>query len=213
MHSVSEQHGEEQDAHERRTPFWLLGGVRFLTLAALALWLGGIIFLGAIAAPAIFQVARGHGVAELGPRMVGAMVARFNGLTYGLGLLLLAGWGIEHWLRAVRHGYPRKLWWLQGACSAAMLGIALYLGFVLMPRLNRLQEQLPVPQIRAARAPASRPVSSATKSEFNRAHRSYTDLTMLVFWLGMGTLLSLALRTAPPEMGGPAAPPCPRARR
>ena len=183
-------------ARGRQGPSWLLGGVRFVTLAALALWLGGIIFLGAVAAPAVFRVARGHGVGELGPQMVGAMVARFNPLTFALGALLLAGWSSEHWLHATGRGWKRKLWWSQGACCAGMMVLALYLGVVLMPRLNTLQQRVPVPRDGKMVAGA---IDSGAKSEFDRAHRNYTRLTMIVFWLGSGALLSLALRTAVPD--------------
>ncbi len=179
--------------------------MRFVTLAALALWLGGIVFLGAIAAPAIFKVARGHGVGELGPQMVGAMLMRFNPLTYGLGVLLLVGWGSEYWLRTTGCHWRHRLWRMQGVCSIAMLALALCLGLVLMPRLNTLQSQVPVQRESVSRMEQrsrSSPSGDAMTSEFDRAHQDYTRLTMLLFWLGTAALLSLALRTAVPRSPG-----------
>lgn len=157
-----------------------LGFTRFLTLLALVVWVGGLAFLGPIAAPAIFKVSR-----PLGPIMVGAMLQRFTPVTYICGLLLLLGWLAE--VKLPRPGRAGVLWWFQGACSVLMLVIALYLGQTLMPRINALQ-----PQVVAQAAPPP----AGVKAEFDAAHKGYTSMTRVVVYLGLGALLALSLRTA-----------------
>jgi uncharacterized membrane protein len=162
--------------------YWL-GLTRFLTLLALVMWVGGLAFLGPIAAPAVFKVNR-----PLGPIMVGAMLQRFTPITYVCGVLLLLGWLAE--IKLPRPGRTGLLWWLQGACSVLMLLIALYLGQSLMPRIVALQ-----PQAVAARSGESTWSTPQAKAEFDTAHKGYTDMTSIVAYLGLGALLAFSLRT------------------
>lgn len=178
---------------------WLVAGSRCLVLVGLAFWLGGLVFLGAVAAPLIFQFCRAHHVAILAPQMVGAMVTRFNLVTYVCGVLLVLGWLGEAGGRAV--GASRKLWWTQGVCSTLMLLIALSSGLVLMPRLHVLQAQL-LPQLARTglTTPASptlglNPREAALKATFDAAHQHYQQIAMVAWWLGVVTLLALAVRT------------------
>lgn len=157
-----------------------LGAVRFVTLLALVVWIGGLAFLGMAAAPAIFKVSR-----PLGPIMVGAMLERFTPVMYICGVLLLLGWLAE--VKFVRMGRAGVLWWLQGVCSMVMLLIALYLGQSLMPRINELQPH-PLKTGEWPTAPAN--------AEFDAAHQAYTNMTKVVVYLGLGVLLTLSLRTA-----------------
>lgn len=178
---------------------WLIAASRFLVLIGLAFWLGGLVFLGAVAAPLLFQFCRAHHIAVLAPQIVGAMVTRFNIVTYVCGVLIVLGWLGESGLRA-----GRKLWWTQGICSMLMLLIALYSGLVLMPRLNTLQAQLLPKLVRAgvttfsAVEESAVPLNSqdaALKATFDAVHQNYQQIAMLAWWLGILTLLALAVRT------------------
>jgi|GEM_PF-5795910 len=111
----------------------LTAACRFLVLVGLAFWIGGLVFLGAVAAPLTFKIARAHHSGILAPQMVGAMVTRFNIVTYVCGALLLMGWLGENLSQGVSAGLRRKLWGVQGLCSGLMLLIALYAGLVMMP--------------------------------------------------------------------------------
>jgi Domain of unknown function (DUF4149) len=66
-------------------------GLRLIYLAALAAWLGGLLVLGGIAAPAIFAVAQANDPASgrvLAGTMFGAVLARFHVVAALCGMLM-----------------------------------------------------------------------------------------------------------------------------
>src|SRR5262249_52646172 len=152
---------------------------------------------------AIFQVARAHQSGALAPLMVAAMLGRFTVVTYGCAVVLIAGWAAEHMLGAV--GRSQRRWWqAQGAGSVFMALLAIYLGGVLMPRLNALQAQihpaaatLDARALEAATAVPPTGAKAALKAEFDAGHRQYQQLAMLNWWLGVGVLFLLTLRWLP----------------
>jgi uncharacterized membrane protein len=176
---------------------WLLASLRFVTLFALSIWVGGVIFLGAIMAPAAFGISR-----ALGPQLVGAALARFTPLIYVCGVLMLLAWAIEGWMNRRNGGSRatgRKLWWAQGACTLGMLVLALYLGQVLTPRINSLQRFAISTGTRDAPVGIGQKVESdevqaTNKAAFDVAHQRYTQVTKLNLWLGIATLFLLSLR-------------------
>lgn len=174
---------------------WALAAARFLTLLGLAVWLGGLAFLGAAAAPAVFGVSR-----ALGPQAVGAMLARFTPLTYICGALMLLGWLGERLRRGEIHAGNARLWWAQGACTIAMLSITLYLGRVVTPEINAMQRltTLTTAKVRTsadrANAGALPQSASAYKARFDAAHNRYTQLTKLTMLLGAAALFLMCLR-------------------
>ena len=155
----------------RRT--WWLALSRWLVSLALCLWIGGLAFFGAIAAPAMFRVARAAGQGALAPQMVAAMLARFGVILIACGLILLLGWVVER--RAVEFGDRRERawWWAQGAASLLMLGVALYLHTVLMPRIQAMQ------------APVLSGGDASVRAAFDVAHRSYGSLASLSLYAGL----------------------------
>lgn len=191
----------------------LLTTARFLCFFSLAIWLGGIVFFGAIAIPAAKSFDR-----ALVPLMVGAMLARFTPVLYICGALLLVGWGLERVARGMMDHRNRKLWMAQGMCSTLMLAIALYLGLVLMPSLQAAQRaagggdvaRQTMAQASTAQStttqsagletrksiviPLPAPVAGAEKSRFDAQHKRYTQLTMLSVWLALATLVLLCVR-------------------
>lgn len=173
----------------RRGKFALVIATRFLGLLGLGIWLGGLAFFGAMAAPAMFKISRAAGVGELAPQMVGVMLSRFNYVMYGCGVLLLLSWLIEPLCGAVRDGASRTLWWIQGACSIAMLAIAIYLGTVMMPQLTRLQSQVKP----GATTVNARP-GSAAKARFDNLHGGYSGLAAVTIYLGFAALLATTWR-------------------
>ena len=67
--------------------------MRLVYLAALAVWLGGLLVLGGIAAPTIFAVAEAHDPASgrvLAGTMFGVVLARFHVVAALCGLLMMA---------------------------------------------------------------------------------------------------------------------------
>ena len=175
---------------------------RWVTMLCLGLWMGGIIFLGAVSAPAIFRFCRAHGVESLAPQIVGALVARFGPLSAILGVVLCVAWLAESAL-GVRRGpqNARKLWLAQGCCLAAMLALALYLNFDALPTL--LREQAAVIAESAANGTplttAPGVAKSAVRLHFDTLHQRYSLLTMVIFWIGAAALALFSWRLSRDE--------------
>ena len=184
---------------------------RSVTMLGLGLWLGGILFLGAVSAPAIFRFCRAHDVESLAPQLVGALVARFGPLTVALGVVLCLAWLFDGWLSRFRRtaqervAQERLLWRAQGVCLSAMLTLTLYLNFVALPELQReqgavIRESIATGTPLGASAGASASgAKSAARLHFDALHQRYSQLTMAVFWLGVAALFALSWRLSSAE--------------
>jgi hypothetical protein len=58
--------------------------LRYVAVVAIVVWIGGLIALGAVAAPAVFDVAAGRQIADVGPR------PRRFGVRAAIGAVMLA---------------------------------------------------------------------------------------------------------------------------
>lgn len=112
--------------------------LRYVYVLALVVWLGGMIVLGAVVAPTIFQTLQslspqdGRALAGEGFK---AMLVRFHYVAYGCGALLLlslAGMGL---LGPRPRGYA-----VRAALVAVMLGLALYSGLVVLSEIDGIQQ-------------------------------------------------------------------------
>src|SRR5690349_19502407 len=92
MNSTLVQENETSQASPSKSQRGILIGVRFLTFLALSLWIGGMAFFGAMAAPVLFKLTKTSSAPELGPQMVGEMLGRFGVLTTICSLVLLISW-------------------------------------------------------------------------------------------------------------------------
>ena len=180
--------------------------IRWVTMLGLGLWLGGILFLGAVSAPAIFRFCRAHGVEPLAPQLVGALVARFGPLTVTLGVVLCVAWAFDglfsHCGRTAQERAPaRLLWRVQGVCLLAMLSLTLYLNFAALPEL--LREQGAVIRESVATGTSLNATTGGAKSaarlRFDALHQRYSQLTMVVFYLGVTALAVLSWRLSNAE--------------
>jgi hypothetical protein len=162
---------------------WWMALVRWLVSLALCLWIGGLAFFGIFAAPAMFRVARAAGEGSLAPQMVSAMLARFGVVLIVCAVVLVLGWGVER--REVYFGQARERlwWWAQGAASALMMGVALYLHLALMPRIQALQSSV------------LGEGSEQSRAVFDVAHRAYGSLASLSLYAGLLVLLAQARRS------------------
>ena len=155
---------------------------RFATVLAIAVWIGGLLALGAIAAPAIFDVV----ALRLGPdsrllsgAVFGEILKRFHPVTYGCGAVIL----LSLIIRAVLGPRPRRFA-IRLTIAIVMLAAAMYSGMVLSSRIDRVQEQ-----IGATTAASSLPADDPRRLEFGRLHGQST-LIQLVPLLG-GVVLML----------------------
>ena len=167
------------------------GLARGLTLLAIGLWVGGMAFFGAVAAPLMFRMARESTAPELAPLLVGAMLGRFTWVTYACAGLMLVGWLADGWLTRDR----RWLWWAQGALTTVCLGFALYLGAVILPRTVADQSTIVPLFAKDARGQKLTPAEQKARAAFDVGHTQYQKLGALSVYLLLGTLAIVVART------------------
>ena len=167
------------------------GLARGLTLLAIGLWVGGMAFFGAVAAPLMFRMARQSTAPELAPLLVGAMLGRFTWITYACAGAMLLGWLIDGWLTRDR----RWLWWAQGALTTVCLGLALYLGTVTLPRTVADQSTIVPLFAKDARGQKLTPAEQSARAAFDVGHTQYQKLGALSVYLLLGVLGIVVART------------------
>ena len=160
--------------------------LRFATVLAIAVWIGGLVALGTIAAPAIFEVVSHRQVPDgrlLSGAIFGDVLRRFELVSYSCGALILAALAV----RAVLGPRPRRFS-LRVGIAVLMLGASMYSGMVLSRRIVSVQES-----IGAGVAPSSLPSGDPRRVEFGRLHGQST-LIQLVPILGGVVLMLFELR-------------------
>ncbi len=151
---------------------------RFVTTLGVALWLGGMAFFGAVAAPVIFPMSRKAGMLDLAPRMAAVMLGRFSKLTLVCAALMCLGWLAEGWV-ARPLNEARRLWIGQGTVTAACLALAIYLGGILLPQTEASQAAILPIIMRAERGEVLTPPETAQRAAFDREHQRYKSLASL----------------------------------
>jgi hypothetical protein len=149
---------------------------RVVSLALIACWIGGIIVLGLVVAPAVFGVLEAHDPVAgrtLAGLVFGDIFARFQQLAWflGGGLLVLLG------ARAALGPRPRRLavqlWLVLG-----MLAASAYSGLILAPRIESLRAD-------TATTVAALPDTDPRKIEFGRLHGLSNGLMVLTLLAGL----------------------------
>jgi glucose dehydrogenase len=144
--------------------------LRYAALVALAVWVGGVLVLGGIAAPAIFDVVAAREVAEgrlLAGAIFGEALGRFHLLSYGLGLFLF----VTLAARAVLGPRPARLA-ARLLIVVTMLVAAGYSGLVLTRQIDGLRAEMGV-------APSSLPAEDPRRAAFGRLHAFSTTLQLV----------------------------------
>lgn len=155
--------------------------LRYIALLALVVWVGGLVALGAIAAPATFDVMAARQVADgrlVAGAVFGEILRRFFLVSCGAGLLLLASLT----LRRILGPKPRHFGFRAGILLL-MLAATLYAGVVVAGRIASLQASMNV-------APSSLPAADPRRIAFGRLHLISTSLQLvpllgglaLIFW-------------------------------
>lgn len=157
----------------------MVNTLRFLMLLALTVWLGGIVFFGAVMAPALFSTLPTR-------HLAGAVVTRTLGTLHLIGLIS----GVVFLAASVTHSYLTR-----GAVNLVstphllivlMLVLTLLSQFAIAPKMASLRAELGVIDDVAP--------DDARRVEFNRLHRWSTRLEMTVLLLGLGVLWMVARR-------------------
>jgi len=153
--------------------------LRYAALLALVIWVGGLVALGGIAAPSIFDVIAARQVPEarmLAGAVFGETLRRFALVTYGCGAVLL----LTLLTRGVLGPRPRRFA-LRAALASIMLVTALASGVFVSGRIARLQQEIGV-------APSSLAVDDPRRVLFGRLHGVSTGLQLVPLLGGLALI-------------------------
>jgi Domain of unknown function (DUF4149) len=153
--------------------------LRFVAVAALALWVGGLVALGAIVAPTLFDVLEtrdGLAGRETAGLIFGSVFEFFIQASWVLGGIVMTSLG----LRAALGPRPKRMA-IRTWTVAAMMGVGAVTAFVIVPRID------------AARSRAAGPVAALAtdhpvRVEFGRLHGASNVLALVTVIAGLGLL-------------------------
>src|SRR5687767_12363519 len=144
--------------------------LRYVYVLALVVWLGGMVILGALVAPATFQVlqaAEPVSGRELGGAVFGTIIARFHYVEYAAGTLLLltmAGMALL--------GPRPRAFAIRAGLIAVMLAIAVYSGVIVLGNIDAVQREAGGLTSRLA-------VDDDRRIRFDALHQLSTNLMLL----------------------------------
>jgi Domain of unknown function (DUF4149) len=153
--------------------------LRYVAIVACALWVGGLVALGAIGAPTLFAVlegAEGPAGRELAGLAFGAIFERFQYVAIGLGLLVGASIGVRAAIGPRPTHFKLRLW--------TVIGLILITGttaFVVAPRIDAIRRSVTVPI-------ASLAENDARRVTFGRLHGLANALMVFTVLAGLGLL-------------------------
>jgi hypothetical protein len=163
--------------------------LRYAYVLALTLWLGGMIALGAVVAPALFSTLQTQdpqtGRALAGAAF-GAILSRFHYIAYAAGGLLV----VTMTAMAILGPRPRSFA-VRTGIAAVMLGVALYSGFIVLGEIDGIQREVAAAAPGSALVlPSSLAAADPRRIRFNDLHQLSTRLMMfnilgalvLLFW-------------------------------
>lgn len=159
--------------------------VRSLILLGLVVWVGGLLFFGAVLAPVAFgSVMPMFPNPVFGVHVAGTLVRisllRLHdiGLVAGVVLLLLCI--VERVLRLTRHTIVPQL-----VLLAAMVGLTAYSQFSVIPRMETLR-------VHSGAGIASLQWNDPARQSFDRLHNMATHLDEVVILCGLGLIVLYA---------------------
>jgi hypothetical protein len=152
--------------------------IRYLALAALVVWLGGMVVLSLIVAPTTFRVlqeADSSGGRALAATLFGHLLSQFDLLAYTCGGVVMVALFVMKFL-----GPPPAAFVVRAAIVAAMLAIAVYSGVPVSREIARIQAGVaqPVDDL---------PAADPRRLRFDALHR--TSTTLMTVNLGLGLVL------------------------
>ena len=153
--------------------------LRYAALLALAVWVGGLIALGAVVAPALFDaLGRSGGGGRMQAAAIFAdMLRGFHRIAYVCGAVMLTSLAA----RGVLGPRPRRFA-IRAVIAGLMLGATAWTGLVVAPRIARAQREI-------GAAPSSLPEGDARRIEFARLHRLATTLSLVPLLGGVALLV------------------------
>jgi Domain of unknown function (DUF4149) len=153
--------------------------LRYAALLTLVVWLGGLVVLGGIAAPSVFEVIGARNIPDgrlLAGAVFGEILRRFYLVSYIAGGVLL----LTLVIRAILGPRPRRFAW-RAALTIVMLATSVYSGVVIARRIDRVQRDIGV-------APSSLAADDPRRIEFNRLHSLSTGLQLVPLLGGLSLI-------------------------
>jgi hypothetical protein len=153
--------------------------LRYAAVLALVVWVGGLVVLGALAAPAAFEVlsARSAEGRALAGSVVGETLRRFNLVTYACAAVVLLSLAVRGVLG------PRPRWFaIRVGGVLLMTAAALYAGVVVAPEIVRAQQTIGV-------APSTLDPADPRRIEFGRLHARSVSVQLIPLLGGLALLL------------------------
>lgn len=153
--------------------------LRYVYLLVMAVWLGGMVAVGAVVAPALFQTLQAVAPAD-GRALAGeafkAILSRFHLVAYGCGAVAAAA------LVAMALLGPRpRHFGVRVAIVLAMLGIALYSGLRILTEIDGIQAIV-------GTLPSRLPAADPRRVRFDALHQFATRLMMVNIVGALGLL-------------------------
>jgi len=151
--------------------------LRFAALVALALWVGGLVAIGGLGAPVLFDVLRAHDPSDRLPALVfGAMFARSQYAAWFLGLVILASLGARAAIGPRPRRFGPRMWLVAGMLAASLASV-----FLIAPRIEALRDGMGGPV-------ASLPDTDPRRVTFTRLHGLSTTLMAATILAGLGLI-------------------------
>jgi hypothetical protein len=150
--------------------------VRYAALAALVVWLGGMLVLGGLVAPSTFRVLQDHQAGAgrvLAGALFGDILRQFYIVAYVCGAVILLSLII---LKLV--GPPPRAFPVRAALVSFMLAIALYAGVPVAREIAHIQSQVAGPMQQL-------PDTDPRRVRFDRLHATSTTLMTVNMVLGL----------------------------
>ena len=144
--------------------------LRYAALLAAALWVGGLVILGGVAAPAIFDTMTARGVSDgrvLAGAVFGEAFRRFHLLSYGCGAVIIGSLVCRAALGPRPSAFAVRL-----GLAVAMIAVSLYSGVVLSGRIERAR-------LDAGGAPSSLAEGDPRRVAFGQLHALSTLLQIV----------------------------------
>jgi hypothetical protein len=152
--------------------------LRYAAVLALVLWVGGLVALGALAAPAAFDVLGAQGAAgrSLAGSVVGETLRRFNLVAYCCGGVVLLSLAV----RGVLGPRPRRFA-MRMAGLVLMIAAAVYAGVAVAPQIARAQQTI-------GAAPSTLDPTDPRRIEFGRLHARSVAVQLVPLLGGLALL-------------------------
>jgi len=155
--------------------------LRYASLLALTIWVGGLAVLGGIGAPSIFDVVAERNVGDgrmLAGAIFGETLRRFHLLSYACGTVLIVSLLARGVLGPRPHRFALRL-----GIGVVMLGASAYSGLVVSRHISAAQSRIGI-------APSSLPEGDARRAAFGRLHATSAGLQIVPLLGGLLLLFS-----------------------